>query len=662
MKKLHVKSIATLALAGILATSPVAALAASYSDVPNTHWAYTHISRLSDLKIVDGYVDGSFKPDRAVSYLEILELLKGVQKPTGAEISEALAKQGYIADAYKVPQWAKSAVSYALNTGLLTETNLKAAYARGWVTSQPTADQYPNREVALVLYAKALGMKPSNDLSSIKVSDLDAIGKTAKELIGDVDVKGLYAAMVDAKIFDALGDEGQFRPQDTLKREQMAKITDLSYQYKAAQENTREYEGKVIYHERLNNTNTFAIATKDKKTVGFVLNDKTQVTVNGKAADADAIVEGSTVKVSAYMEEGAITALTAKTVEVVKADVKTIGIVQSVEKDGLKISYTLKDNIDPSHEFDMEKTEVFSFADNAKITRHGAEIKASDIRKDDMVAFTTENGRLKEIAVYPKTHSVEGTVVDIDYGTMQGKRQAVKVKLSEDNAFTYYVLEPEIIEKINTLIKDNDRNVKLRFNLLYQNIVGVEKYTSKGMVQGTFKGYDTGFTNSTWDFAIKLSNENGEKRYVLADKIEYVDESLGGASGTYTAWELHNILKNKNNAFLDVYMVNDRVVKIVLRGYVQEPGKEVQIKIDRLMIDTSGWGKNAMPGYTAYEFTMLDSNDVDNTFRGRFQSTQKYTIGTILTMKADVMRRDGEIYYINATVNGVPALPINAGL
>ena len=109
-------------------------------------------------------------------------------------------------------------------------------------------------------------------------------------------------------------------------------------------------------------------------------------------------------------------------------------------------------------------------------------------------------------------------------------------------------------------------------------------------------------------------------------------------------------------------MVNDRVVKIVLRGYVQEPGKEVQIKIDRLMIDTSGWGKNAMPGYTAYEFTMLDSNDVDNTFRGRFQSTQKYTIGTILTMKADVMRRDGEIYYINATVNGVPALPINAGL
>lgn len=659
MKKLHVKSIATLTLAGILATSPVAALAASYSDVPNTHWAYTHISKLSDLKIVDGYVDGSFKPDRAVSYLEILELLKGVQKPTGAEISEALAKQGYIADAYKVPQWAKGAVSYALNTGLLTETNLKAAYARGWVTSQPTADQYPNREVALVLYAKALGMKPSNDLSSIKVSDLDAIGKTAKELIGDVDVKGLYAAMVDAKIFDALGDEGQFRPQDTLKREQMAKITDLSYQYKAAQENTREYEGKVIYHERLNNTNTFAIATKDKKTVGFVLNDKTQVTVNGKAADADAIVEGSTVKVSAYVEEGAITALTAKTVEVVKADVKTIGIVQSVEKDGFKISYTLKENIDPSHEFDMEKTEVFSFADNAKITRHGAAIKASDIRKDDMVAFTTENGRLKEIAVYPKNYSIDGTVTDINYGTLQGKRQEVKVKLADGNNYTYYVLKPSIISDINELIKANGKDAKIHFNLLYQNIVSVEEYTTKGLVQGSYEGYESDYSNYIWSSSIKVKNENGEKKYPLANKVQFEDKTQGIPPVEYTSDQLETLLKNKPNAFLDLYLVNDKVVKIDLRGYVVKKDQPVQIRIEGVVMeDPSGWARTADPGFRAYEFSIINGAEKEHSFSGRFQSKQLYSKGDRLTMNVDVMRKDGRLYYVNALINGEPVFPI----
>ena len=69
MKKNKAKAVATLALAGALLTTPFAAQAANFKDVGANHWAYSYISKLSDLRIIKGYDDGTFKPLRNVSYL-----------------------------------------------------------------------------------------------------------------------------------------------------------------------------------------------------------------------------------------------------------------------------------------------------------------------------------------------------------------------------------------------------------------------------------------------------------------------------------------------------------------------------------------------------------------------------------------------------------------
>ena len=46
-----------------------------FKDVPETHWAYKAIESLADMGIINGYEDGTFKPDEAVTRAELATML-----------------------------------------------------------------------------------------------------------------------------------------------------------------------------------------------------------------------------------------------------------------------------------------------------------------------------------------------------------------------------------------------------------------------------------------------------------------------------------------------------------------------------------------------------------------------------------------------------------
>lgn len=46
-----------------------------FKDVPETHWAYKAINELSELGLVNGYEDGTFKPDKPVTRAEVATIL-----------------------------------------------------------------------------------------------------------------------------------------------------------------------------------------------------------------------------------------------------------------------------------------------------------------------------------------------------------------------------------------------------------------------------------------------------------------------------------------------------------------------------------------------------------------------------------------------------------
>lgn len=47
----------------------------SFSDVPQDHWAFAYVEAGKDLGIVNGYPDGTFKPDRKVKFEELCKML-----------------------------------------------------------------------------------------------------------------------------------------------------------------------------------------------------------------------------------------------------------------------------------------------------------------------------------------------------------------------------------------------------------------------------------------------------------------------------------------------------------------------------------------------------------------------------------------------------------
>lgn len=60
----------------------------SYRDVNSSTWCYKYVAELSDEKVIDGYPDGYFRPDKTVTYGQALKLIMlaadySVQNPTG---------------------------------------------------------------------------------------------------------------------------------------------------------------------------------------------------------------------------------------------------------------------------------------------------------------------------------------------------------------------------------------------------------------------------------------------------------------------------------------------------------------------------------------------------------------------------------------------------
>ena len=70
-----------------------------FTDVTSSTWCYKYVVELADGKVIDGYGDGSFKPDNTITYgaaLKLVMLAAGYpeQKPTDSNVFS-----GYLAKA-----------------------------------------------------------------------------------------------------------------------------------------------------------------------------------------------------------------------------------------------------------------------------------------------------------------------------------------------------------------------------------------------------------------------------------------------------------------------------------------------------------------------------------------------------------------------------------
>lgn len=183
------KKFASAALALTLTLSlGTAALAdeVTISDVTPEDWFYTEVNSMIDAGYIDGYEDGTFKPDRDVSVAEFVTM---TAKCLGIETGEEYG------------HWAGRQMGYAYDNGWLNEQD--CAYTQ---FNDPV-----HRQLAAKILAVALGLELTDE---IPYSDYADVGQSYVLYVG---------AMCQAGLFDGFEDN-TIRPGEILTRAQAATL------------------------------------------------------------------------------------------------------------------------------------------------------------------------------------------------------------------------------------------------------------------------------------------------------------------------------------------------------------------------------------------------------------------------------------------------------
>lgn len=229
------KKFISIILVFIMLLMPIQAQAAGFTDLARDHWAQEYIDNLTKLGVISGYPDGTFRPERYVSFLESLTIIKKIKNPDQAELTKAMKSYGPLADKYKISSWAQEAFAYCLYKNIIYQSEAEDAFKKGYLVNDPGSDDaYPKRKDLAVYFARALEVAPSYDHSKLLYKDLDQIGKA---LGNDLDIADYLSALVEIGVFDAQGSEGYFEGDRPFRRAELCKISYLSSIYLAKEEN-----------------------------------------------------------------------------------------------------------------------------------------------------------------------------------------------------------------------------------------------------------------------------------------------------------------------------------------------------------------------------------------------------------------------------------------
>ena len=172
-----------LALCMLISLVPTA-LAADRSELED-HWASESLTYFADEGWLQGYKDGTYKPDSKITRAEFITILNRVCGFTERDDEAAKAFKDV-----KETDWYFEQVSIALSAGYTNGTTATTMSPRAQIT----------RQEAFTMIARVAGVS-SEDLSVLdKFSDADTIGKFAKSSIAGLTAAGYVEGYKDGKL------------------------------------------------------------------------------------------------------------------------------------------------------------------------------------------------------------------------------------------------------------------------------------------------------------------------------------------------------------------------------------------------------------------------------------------------------------------------------
>lgn len=232
-----------------------------FNDVTKFHWAFDYISEMSDRKVLSGYPDGNFYPEKNVTRAEFAKIMTcaaglTITKPTHSSYEDI-----------SIDDWYNPYV----------ET---AKYYLSGYTNNGLSYYFPNsnalREDIAVALVKLKGYDTTGfDLSIIQTmfSDWQSISAGAQKYVAVAVENGLISGY----------DDGTFKGQKGITRAEAATLLWRAYQYGNA---NKDFEQEVIdKSESIISAKPYSITAKQKE-ITFSKGDETAVVKFDVADDA----------------------------------------------------------------------------------------------------------------------------------------------------------------------------------------------------------------------------------------------------------------------------------------------------------------------------------------------------------------------------------------
>ena len=578
--------IVSLVLMVLILIPAMPTFAATFTDVSSSHWANRFIEKMVNLKYINGYEDGTFKPKGTLTYLETIQLLSKLLDLTEVEKADMKLSYNKLVTELKIPIWAQDAVMKSLYKGVISETELKTASTKDLL--RVGTNKRVGRLDISIFMAKAMGLEDeaiSKPFVSLTYKDLLSI---------DTKYHKLIYVLVEAGVLDAKGTgDGYFEPTSPLLREQMAKMLATAYDF--MQKNppvatpvpvdATEIISGVLTKITTLGTNTFlTVKNRLNVEVAYLVDSKTTIKLDDKTTTISSLYEGQDIKVA--ITKGTNTALSVLATSV---EEEITGVIKSITPtlNKLVIEY-IKDKVTKNAELTVKI--------GADITLDGIDADLYDLTIGDEVVLVTENNIIIEIEAKAKTGEVEGIIVDLG-------SDFITIKNSKD-VITEYELGEEV-----SIYRDGRRvsfvDLRLGDEAVIELEYGLVIDIDADMIEKELEGYITAINkifNIGTEVTVRNRDTNKEETYLIARNALV---KIDGKTSTAFYLDL--------GYFVEVVVGGNEIVEIYANSIAAESmvrGKITSISTRRNEVELDVLGSDIEDFVFGDEVTIKASSDL----------------------------------------------------
>lgn len=572
-----------------LSINTISVFAQGFTDIKDGYWAKDYIDKLVELKVVNGFDDGTYKPQDNVSKLATLVMIyksvKAADKLGEFNEENAIKKYFYTLQQYSIPEWAKAPVAYALNEEIILLNDLMGMYNSGGSQKDATRS-----EVAVYvgkLLAKFLDENVQTSFVALNFKD------------------SVYISSKDAPYIDLLskkkilsGDEqGNFNPNEPIQRSAIAKIIALSYDIIKTQtiveEQVKEVSG-VLMH--ILDNNTILVQDDDDNKSLHTLDDNTEVIINDKISNKNALVEKQDVKVF-VREDG-----TVKSIIIDQAVVAMKGKFTSLVSMGDYVLVMVED------ENDVKKT--FKATAKTDVYLNDSESSLTLVKKNDTVELEIDGDVLKSIRAHSRERKYTGI---LDKAIFFEDNPMLTIRTDKQNIYTFEIDDDPYVKRngrssdISKLIKGDIIDITVEKEKVERIIAKTIEKETEGVISEIVMGTVNKIT---------IESDDGEKfEYELADDCDIeVDDDDVTINELKVGYKVEFEIESDVVTDIEAEKIDtsDKIDGVIIDVFSEYKAIKVKGKVDgrdeTFLVDVDDADISSVSG-TSRRFSSLDDGD-----------------------------------------------------